>query len=146
MEVNPSKPKGMPAGYSGRPLVKKLGIKPGYIVMPVNEPGHYFDLLGALPEHIKIVRKGYDQPVDFIHLFANDEQTLHNYFPALKPKLAKDGMIWVSWIKKSSQMETDIGESDVRLLGLEIGLVDIKICAIDEDWSGLKFMYRKADR
>jgi len=136
----------MPAGYSKTPLLKKLGIKSGNTVMAVNEPGHYFNLLGELPEDVKLVRKGYPDPVDFIHLFAPDEAALNNHFPPLKEVLAKDGMIWVSWIKGSSSMPTDIKSSDVRELGLELGLVDIKVCAVDEDWSGLKFVYRKKDR
>lgn len=136
----------MPSGYSKTPLLKKLGIKSGIVLMPVNEPDHYFELLGDLPEEVKLVRKGYPDKVDFIHLFAKDETTLHNLFPPLKEALDKNGMIWVSWIKGSSKMDTDINSSDVRELGLEIGLVDIKVCAVDEDWSGLKFVYRKEDR
>lgn len=136
----------MPAGYSGTPLVKKLGIKPGSTVMPVNEPEHYFDLLGELPGEVKLVRKGNPDMVDFIHLFAADEKTLHNELPTLKSNLDKNGMIWVSWIKKSSKSETDINEKDVRSLGLELGLVDVKICAVDKDWSALKFVYRVKDR
>lgn len=136
----------MAAGYSKTPLLKKLGIKPGMTVMPVFEPEHYFDLLGELPEYVKLVRKGNPDPVDFIHIFAQDEKSLHTTLPVLKENLEKDGMIWVSWIKKSSAKETDISQSDVRKLGLELGLVDIKICAVDEDWSALKFVYRKEDR
>lgn len=136
----------MTAGYSGTPLVKKLGIKPGNTMLAVNEPGHYFELLGELPDNVKVVNSTCKEPVNFIHLFAKDEATLHKDFPALKPKLDKNGMIWVSWIKKSSKLETNISENDVRTLGLEIGLVDIKICAVDENWSGLKFVYRKEDR
>lgn len=136
----------MSAGYSGTPLVKKLGIKPGSTVMPVNEPEHYFDLLGELPGEVKLVRIGNPDMVDFIHLFVADGKTLHNEFPALKSNLDKKGMIWVSWIKKSSKRETDISEKDVRSLGLELGLVDVKICAVDKDWSALKFVYRVKDR
>lgn len=136
----------MPAGYSGTPLIKKLGIKPGNTVMPVEAPDHYPELLGTLPDDVKLTDLEHKGRVDFIHLFAKDEQTLHNLFPPLKEKLDKNGMLWVSWIKKSSKLETDISERDVRELGLELGLVDVKICAVDEDWSGLKFMYRKEDR
>ncbi|MDZ7691645.1 MAG: hypothetical protein U5K69_11060 [Balneolaceae bacterium] len=135
----------MTAGYSNKPLIKKLGIKSGMSVMPVNEPEHYFELLGELPGKVKLVRKSNPDPVDFIHLFAPDERTLHNQLPPLKLILKKKGMLWVSWIKKSSRRETDISESDVRNLGLELGLVDVKICAVDEDWSALKFMQRKKD-
>lgn len=134
------------AGYSGTPLVKKLGIKPGDTVMPVHEPDNYFDLLGELPEPVKLVRKGYSDPVDFIHLFAADRKTLHHELPDLKPVLDKNGMIWVSWIKKSSKMESNVDESEVRNFGLKSGLVDVKICAVDKDWSALKFVYRKEDR
>lgn len=136
----------MTAGNSKKPLLKKLGIKSGMSVMPVNEPEHYFELLGKLPGKVKLVRKSNPDPVDCIHLFAPDEHTLHNQFPPLKSILKKEGMLWVSWIKKSSKLQTDISESDVRNLGLELGLVDVKICAVDEDWSALKFMYRKEDR
>lgn len=136
----------MPSGYSGTPLLKKLGIKPGMTLLPVNEPDDYFELLGPLPEGVMVVREGYDQPVDFIHLFAENGERLHREFPGLKPKLDKEGMLWVSWIKGSSNRDTDINGNNVRSLGLEIGLVDIKVCAVDEDWSGLKFVYRKEDR
>lgn len=136
----------MPAGYSGTPLIRKLGIKGSITLMPVNEPDHYFDLLGELPEAVRVVSHTASGPVDFIHLFAVDEKTLHYYLQPLKSKLAKDGSFWISWIKGSSKMETDINANDVRRLGLESGLVDVKVCAVDEDWSGLKFMYRSEDR
>lgn len=136
----------MPTGYSVTPLIKKLGIKSGNSILLVNEPDHYLDLLGSLPDDVTSLKEESAVSADFIHLFVGDEQALHNMFPPLKSKLDKNGMIWVSWIKKSSKMETDISENDVRDLGLQIGLVDIKICAVDEDWSGLKFVYRKEDR
>lgn len=136
----------MSAGYSKTPLLRKLGIKPGNSILPLKAPPHYFDLLGELPPDVKAVDEESDQQVPFIHLFAKDFADLHKFFPIAKKRLKKDGMLWVSWIKKSSKMKTDISESDVRRLGLEIGLVDVKICAVDEDWSGLKFMYRKKDR
>lgn len=136
----------MPAGYSKTPLVKKLGIKAGNTILLLNAPSHFFDLLGELPAEVTIADEKSDGLVPFIHLFAKNAAVLHEYFPIAKERLEKGGMLWVSWIKKSSKLETDISESDVRRLGLEIGLVDIKICAVDEDWSGLKFMYRKKDR
>lgn len=136
----------MSTGYSGTPLIRKLGIKPGHSILIVNEPDHYMDLLGLLPDDITIIKDGSEDLADFIHLFVQDEKALHNFFPPLKSKLDKGGMIWVSWIKKASKMETNINGNDVRDLGLQIGLVDIKICAVDEDWSGLKFVYRKEDR
>ena len=133
-------------GYSGTPLLKKLGIKPGYKVLIVNEPDHYLEILGSLPEQAQVVKVDYPKPVDFIHVFCRDEEELNNSFPPLKEKLAKHGMLWVSWIKKSSKLDTDITGNEVRSLGLQIGLVDVKVCAVDEDWSGLKFMFRKEDR
>lgn len=136
----------MPAGYSKTPLVRKLGIKPGNKILPIKAPSHYFDLLGELPPDVEVADKESEEQVPFIHLFAKDSKNLIEYFPKAKKRLKKDGMLWVSWIKKSSKKETNISESDVRTLGLEIGLVDVKICAVDEDWSGLKFMYRKKDR
>lgn len=134
------------AGYSGTPLLKKLGIKPGYSVLIVNDPDHFSELLGDLPEGAEVVGSDHSGPIDFIHVFCSNEEALHNSFPPLKEKLAKDGTLWVSWIKKSSKLETDITGNEVRSLGLYIGLVDVKVCAVDDDWSGLKFMYRKEDR
>lgn len=136
----------MPVGYSGKPLIKKLGVKPGITMLPVHEPNHYFEMLGELPPDVAVLKSKEEKKADFIHLFAENEDTLHSDFPSLKEKLAKDGMLWVSWIKGSSKMKTNINGNDVRKLGLELGLVDIKVCAVDDDWSGLKFMYRKEDR
>jgi hypothetical protein len=135
------------AGYSGTPLLKKLGIKPNYKVLFVNEPLHYKKMLGEFPEGVQIVDKNYSKPIDFIHLFSKTEEELHNLFPPLKNKLDKNGLIWVSWIKKASKnYNATFPESEVRTLGLNIGLVDVKVCAVDEDWSGLKFVYRVEDR
>lgn len=136
----------MSPGYSKTPLVRKLGIKPGDIVLLSKAPPYYLDLLGHLPPDVTVVNDGTKGQFVFIHLFAKDSKDLIKYFPIAKDCLAKSGMLWVSWIKKLSKLETDISESDVRNLGLEIGLVDVKICAVDQDWSGLKFMYRKKDR
>lgn len=134
------------AGYSKTPLIKKLGIKPGVTVLPVLPPKPYVDIVGSLPDGARIVNYGESEPVDFIHLFAKDDEALVDHFADLKAKLDNNGMLWVSWIKKASKMETNISEQDVRSMGLQLGLVDVKICAVDEDWSGLKFMYRKEDR
>ncbi len=135
------------AGYSGTPLVKKLGIKPQMNILFVNEPDHYMGLLGELPEEVSILDLKTELPVDFAHFFCEDLEALHNVFPILKEKLAKTGMIWISWIKKASKnYNWTFTEADVRSYGLQIGLVDVKVCAVDEDWSGLKFMYRREDR
>lgn len=136
----------MPTGYSKTQLPKKLGIKPGHTVLPVYPPISYRELLGEFPEGIQIVDENHPDKIDFIHLFAKDDQALIKQFPLLKSKMGTNGMIWVSWIKKSSALSSNVVESDVRSMGLELGLVDVKICAINEDWSGLKFVYRTKDR
>ena len=135
----------MPAGYSGTPLVKKLGLKAGMKACFVDAPDHYNDLLGDLPEPLRLLRRpGGD--MDFVHFFVCRERRLDTRLPALKKSLGPAGMLWISWPKKSSKLETEVAESDVRAAGLEAGLVDVKICAVDEDWSGLKFVYRVEDR
>ncbi len=136
----------MTAGYSKTPLIKKLGIKSKFSVLLVNEPDHYKELLGELPEGAELVDPEMNKAVDFIHFFAENEAVLKRYFPRLKEQFDKEGMMWVSWIKKSSKRKTDIAKRDVRRLGLKLGLVDIKICSVDADWSALKFVYRKKDR
>lgn len=136
----------MAAGYSKTPLIKKLGIKAGDTVLPVHSEKDYAELVGELPDGAQFVGEEYTEPIHFIHLFAKDDDILKKHFPTLKSRLDKNGMMWVSWLKKSSGRETNISESDVRDLGLQLGLVDVKICAVDKDWSGLKFVYRKKDR
>jgi len=132
----------MPAGYSNTPLYKKLGLKKGLRIRLVHAPAHYADLLG---EPIEVVAPTANE-VDFIHLFTNSLSELKRLLPALKDTLAKTGVLWVSWYKKSSGKQTDLTETLVRETGLGAGLVDVKVCAVDEDWSGLKFMYRLKDR
>jgi len=134
----------MPAGYSGTPLIKKLGIKEGHNVLFVNEPVHYIDLLGELPRGVSRITSNVS--VDFIHFFTKEKEELIAMLPQLKSVLKKNGMLWVSWPKKASKVPTDISDSVVREEGLAVGLVDTKVCAVDEVWSGLKFMYRIKDR
>ncbi len=135
------------AGYSGTPLLKKLGIKAGNKVLFIHQPEHYLDMLGDFPEEVETVNLDYSEPINFIHFFCRELEELHSLFPILKEKLAKDGMIWISWIKKASKNYTwTFTDMEVRNYGIEIGLVDVKVCAVDDDWSGLKFMYRKEDR
>ncbi|MDN5204170.1 DUF3052 family protein [Fulvivirgaceae bacterium BMA10] len=136
----------MPAGYSGTPLVKKLGIKEGFKIHPYNQPDHYFELLEDLPESIEIIERPEDEELDFVHLFVTDKDKLEDQLLSLKKKIKKNGMIWVSWPKGKSKIPTDVKDSIVRETGLSTGLVDIKVCAVDEDWSGLKFVYRVKDR
>ena len=134
----------MPAGYSGTPLAKKLGLKEGYSTLLINEPDHYLDLFTDLPQITEA--RVDDQEINFIHLFALDFDTLKKHFNSCKDQLAKNGTLWVSWPKKASKIPTDLDGNIVRTYGLENGLVDVKVCAVDETWSGLKFMYRVKDR
>ena len=135
----------MPAGYSKTPLVKKLGIKPGFKVFFANPPDNLQTLLGELPENVTLLNKPMS-PVDYIQLFTKSNEELQTQFPILKEALATNGLFWISWPKKAAKVETDLDENVVRDIGLKNGLVDVKVCAVDEIWSGLKFVYRLQDR
>lgn len=128
---------------AGTPLIKKLGIQPGYSVHLLNPPPNYLTLLGALPEGVSMDGPG---PYDFIHAFTRSQVDLLASLPHLKRQLKPGGMLWLSWPKKSSRLNTNLSRDMVRGAGLDIGLVDTKVAAIDDDWSGLKFVYRLADR
>ena len=127
------------------PLVKKLGIKPKYKVKFINEPDNYLDLLGYLPEDVEIIESDTTD-LDFIHIFTNKEAELKQLFAKSKLEIKMNGMIWVSWYKKSAKKPTEIHRDIVRTIGLDMGLVDVKVCSVSEDWSGIKFMYRIKDR
>lgn len=131
------------AGYSGTPLVKKLGIKPGFHIALLNAPDNYLD---ELPENVTVHRTLDHAPYDFIQLFVVWREDLNEQFPPCKAALKKNGLLWVSWYKKAAKMDTDLTEDIIRDIGLENGLVDVKVAAIDEQWSGLRFVYRKEDR
>ena len=133
------------AGYSDTPLVKKLGIKPGFQMIVLFEPAHYLDLLFPFPEDVTI-KKSAKSVVDFIHLFVKEKKLFEKEFVKNKKLLKKDGMLWVSWPKKSAKVPTDLDETIIRTIGLAHGLVDVKVCAVDEVWSALKFVYRTKDR
>jgi hypothetical protein len=133
------------AGYSGTPLPKKLGIKEGSRIAFVNAPADFAAYLGPLPEGAEVVKR-LVKPLDIILLFVKSERSLARDFNKLTEKLATNGMIWVAWPKKSSGVATDLVEDGVRRIGLNCGLVDVKVCAIDETWSGLKFVFRLRDR
>ena len=135
----------MPAGYSKRSLVDKLGIKPNSHILIVHAPERYDETLGLLPSGVSRLAR-LAAGLDFIHAFFLSAGRLNREFPALKKALQQNGSLWISWPKKAAKMETDVTESVVRETGLRHGLVDIKICAVDEVWSGLKFVYRVADR
>jgi hypothetical protein len=134
------------AGYSGTPLVKKLGFKEGFRVGLVNPPGGFQRELGPLPTDVKITVGLLTKPFDLILLFAGSQQTLQKEFSRLAQKLAGNGMLWIAWPKKASGVATDLSDNSVRQIGLDAGLVDVKVCAINDIWSGLKFVYRLKDR
>jgi hypothetical protein len=133
------------AGYSGKTLSQKLGLKEGDRALLVGAPGGYERSLGCA------VSRGKGE-LDFIQCFCRREGELKKAFPSLKKSLAKTGMLWISWPKKAALSKEEAREPDVldenkvRALGLAAGLVDVKVCAVDEIWSGLKFMYRLSDR
>lgn len=135
----------MSAGYSKKSLVEKLGIRPGHKIYFMNAPENYNDTLGKLPGDI-VISKRLSEKIDFIQLFVKSRRVLQQKFPKCKKALAMGGMLWISWPKKASKMETDLKENAVREIGLKNGLVDVKVCAVDEVWSGLKFVYRLKDR
>jgi hypothetical protein len=135
----------MSAGYSGTPLAKKLGLRPDMRVVFLSAPQHYPGLLGALPQGTHLLsRAGRD--MDFIQLFTRTQADLEKRLGSLREYLSSDGMLWISWPKETSVLARDLSGNDVRRIGLAAGLVDIKVCAVDDDWSGLKFMFRVSDR
>ena len=133
------------AGYSGKPLVAKLGIKPGATIAILNAPRGYDRILGKMPRDVKrkIAAVG---ALDFVQFFTAERRELERRFPMLERALAPAGMLWISWPKKSSGVTTDLTEDRIRAIGLAHGLVDVKVAAVDEVWSGLKFVRRLADR
>ena len=133
------------AGYSGTPLVKKLGIKDGSRVALVNAPENFQTELGELPDNVKFM-KSTTKSLDIILFFVLSERILARDFAKLAARLTSNGMIWIAWPKKSSGVTTDLTFERVQRIGLDDGLVDVKICAIDDTWSGLKFVYRVKDR
>jgi hypothetical protein len=132
-----------PAGYSGTPLIAKLGIKAGARTQIVNPPADFSETLGSLPEGVTLVSRG---SVDFGMLFSTKRTDLARRFPGLRDRLASNGMLWIAWPKQSSGAPTDLNENVIRGIGLELGLVDVKVCAVDDTWSGLKFVRRLSDR
>ena len=129
-------------GYSGKSLIDKLGLRPGAKAIAVAPPANYAELTGgaAITSRMSAPAAG---SFDFIHLFANNEADLARDLPRLEPRLAQGGMLWVSWPKKTSKHFVDLTEDGIRRLCLPLGLVDVKVCAVDADWSGLKLLRRK---
>ena len=135
------------AGYSGTPLPKKLGIKAGQLVAVVNAPDGFEATLSPLPDDITIIDSlSSSGRADVIVLFTKSLSDLRGAFKSAAKKLKPDGGLWIGWPKKASGMPTDVSENLVRDIGLAAGLVDNKVCALDETWSGLRFVYRVADR
>jgi hypothetical protein len=133
------------AGYSSTPLAKKLGIKDGHKMKVVNMPEYYFSLFSDMPEHVEVndnAKKG----LDFVHFFTKEMSELNKLLPQLKKQIVANGMIWVSWPKKSAKVATDVTENLIREVALQNGLVDIKVCAVDDTWSGLKLVIPVAER
>jgi hypothetical protein len=130
------------AGYSGTPLAKKLGIKEGARVVTVDAPKGYRTLLEPLPAAVQFSTK-VDKTTDIVHVFSTKKLELASALASYRKKLAASAAVWVSWPKKSAKVPTDITEDVVRELALPLGFVDIKVCAVDEVWSGLKLVVRK---
>ena len=132
------------AGYSGTPLAKKLGIKEGFNLRFVNAPAELYKELD-LPVKVNVNSRA-GKPVDLVLLFVTTKRELERTFSPYAAKLRPAGMLWICWPKKSSGVTSDLTDNVVRQLGLAKGMVDVKVCAVDEVWSGLKFVFRLKDR
>ncbi len=133
------------AGYSGTSLPQKLGIKPGDRIVALGAPWKYADVVAPLPDGAAVSARTPAR-ARFVHLFVREAAELDRRLPALDQALEDDGMIWISWPKKSSGLATDLTEDGIRRAALPLGLVDVKVCAVDEVWSGLKLVRRVANR
>ncbi|MGD9588403.1 MAG: DUF3052 family protein [Pyrinomonadaceae bacterium] len=146
----------MTTGYSGTPLAKKLGFRPNHVVVTINRPAEYLRLFSEVPEGLILMefpqfldwdgdRHARPKP-DIVHLFTNDRSELFEALARLRGSIKQDGAIWVSWYKKAAKLPTEITEDIIRDAALPLGLVDVKVCAVDEKWSGLKLVIRKENR
>lgn len=135
-----------PAGYSGTPLPGKLGIKPGHRVAFLHAPPDFRDTLGPLPEGVEVMADEDRRGADVVVFFATSTAAVRGGFGGWAPAVFPAGTLWIGWPRKSSGVATELTEDVVRAIGLEAGMVDVKVCAIDATWSGLKFVYRLADR
>lgn len=139
----------MTVGYSDTPLAKKLGIKAGMTVVTVDAPENYAELLAPLPDGVKLsdsVPAGSNGPIDLLHLFTNTRDGLFRGLSETRNLIKQSGTIWVSWYKKASKLPSEITEDTVREAAFPLGLVDVKVCAVDEKWSGLKLVIRRENR
>ena len=135
----------MPAGYSGTPLAQKLGYKPGFRVHLDNAPDDYVQLVSPLPDDVQFLIKLTDE-LDLIHVFTDQAKALAPKLKRYMKKIKPAGVIWVSWPKKASKRPTDITEDVIREVALALGFVDVKVCAVDDVWSGLKLVIRVENR
>ena len=141
------------AGYSGTPLARKLGIKPGHAVHAIDAPAGYRALLAPLPDGVTFVSRLSDS-VDVVHVFVTKASTLATAVLRIRKEMRPDASLWVSWPKKaatrsrrsSDRLETDVTEDVVRAVALPTGLVDVKVCAVDDVWSGLRLVWRREHR
>jgi hypothetical protein len=133
------------AGYSGTPLPQKLGIKLGLTVVTINAPTHYRRLLGTTPEGVTFSHR-LKSDSSFVHVFIKKRSELTKRLSVLREKIADTGTVWISWPKRSSGMPTDVTEDVIRAVALPLGFVDVKVCAINHTWSGLKLMVRRINR
>jgi hypothetical protein len=135
----------MTAGYSGSPLAKKLGIKSGCRILLEGAPSNYAALVHPLPDDVRFIEKARG-PVDLLHFFTTRRAELVKMLPKFRKQIEEDGMIWVSWPKKSAKVPSDLTEDIVRAEALRGELVDVKVCAVDDVWSGLKLVVRLKNR
>ncbi|HZF17011.1 MAG TPA: DUF3052 family protein [Steroidobacteraceae bacterium] len=133
------------AGYSGTPLAMKLGIREGSELYAVGAPSNYRKLLAPLPKAVRFSRR-LTASTDVVHLFTRRRADVESYLREWYARLRNEGCVWVSWPKKSAGVATDVTEDVIRAVALSIGLVDVKVCAVDETWSGLKLVIRKINR
>ena len=134
-----------PAGYSGTPLAKKLGIRAGDTVALVGAPDGFEGQLEGLPEGVELRRRAGGKP-DVIVVFTTEARELVRRLPSLAKSVWPAGSVWVAWPKRSSGITSDLDENRLREIGLPLGVVDNKVCAVDENWSGLRFVWRKENR
>ena len=134
-----------PSGYSGTLLAKKLGIKDRFKIAVLNEPDHYYTLFEDMPPDVDI-HHSLNSQLDFIHYFVTEAKELSDIISSLKTSIVQNGMIWISWPKQSSKVPTDITEDVIRDIALQNGLVDIKVCAVDNVWSAVKLVIPVKER
>jgi len=145
LEIGTAPRNALMSGYCGKPLAKKLGIRAHARLFASGAPDNYRELLAPLPAGVQSARR-IDARTDLIHLFATRAAPLARALTAARRAMRMDAVIWVSWPKKASGVASDIGENEVRALALPLGLVDVKVCAVDDTWSGLKLVLRKSER